>query len=184
MSLFSPEETAVMHEKFHQENPTAPRSRCHQCYLEKQRETSAAIEFVCQIVREDSTITVKELAFAVQRRPSWVRRNLKENKLSAPEAVREPILQRSKRPCARCGHLRHCHCSGLKPRLHIQNSALGIGSFICPRVRHCKGVVEQPGGQYVNCSCAHFTTSITVEKEPRATASFATAASVPANLGI
>jgi hypothetical protein len=161
----SDEEMKAMHERFHRENPTAPRSRCHQCWLEKQEATAHAIKTLCQIVREDATITVKELAAASDHRPSWVRRILTENGLAAPEAIREPKLPRSQRPCTRCGHLKHCHCWGKAPRRHVQNSALGISNFICPRVPHCKGVIEAAPGQFTNCSCDRFT--LTVEKKPK-----------------
>ena len=169
------EELKAKHERWHQETGAA-RSRCHQCWLEKQQATTHAIKTLCLIVREDATITVKELADASDHRPSWVRRILKENGLSAPEPVKPVLLPRAKRPCARCGHLRHCHCRGGAPRRHVQNSALGIGTFICPRLPHCKGVVET-AGQFTNCSCDRF--ALTVDKKLKKLASFAAAAAIP-----
>lgn len=178
MGLFSTEEEQAMHAKFHRENPTAPRSKCYQCQIEKQRETTHAIKTVRQIVREDATVTVKELAQASERRPSWVRRVLKENGLSAPEAVREPLLPRSKRPCTVCGHLRFAHCSGRSPRRHVQH-AQQIITWPCPMTRHCKSAIEVSPGQFVNCTCSSFT--LTVEKKPKI-ASVAAAAAIPRGL--
>src|SRR5260370_25306802 len=108
----SEEQMRAGHERYHRQNPDAARSRCHQCKLDTQRENARAVRFVCQCVREDSTITIKDLAGAVERGPSWVRRILKENGLTAPEAPRPVWLPKSQRPCTNCGHVRchHCRC--------------------------------------------------------------------------
>ena len=136
------EESALeaSHTRWHAENPTAPRSQCHRCRQKRQREDDRAAKFVSALVREGATppVTIQELAHAVERRPSWIRRILHEAELTAPEAVREPLLPRSKRPCARCGHLRHCHCSGAQPRLHVQTHA-GDRHFPLPMTSSLQG---------------------------------------------
>jgi hypothetical protein len=155
MSLLSAEELAACHEKFHAENPDKPRGQCPQCKLDRQRESDNAAKFVCQCAREDKTLTIKELAYAVSRRPAWVRAVLQENGLSAPEAPRPVLLPKGKRPCAICGHVRCHHCRGTSPRKHI-NPGLG-GAYPCPRTPHCKDLIEVSAGQFTNCSCVHYS---------------------------
>ena len=40
-------------------------------------------EILCEIVREDNSVTVRELAEAAERSPSWVRKILRANGLTA-----------------------------------------------------------------------------------------------------
>ena len=172
------EQMHASHEHYHRENPEALRSRCHQCKLDRQHENHRAVRFVCEVIKEDSSLTVQELASAVSRRPAWIRRTLGQHGLTAPEAVKPVLLPRSKRPCMHCGHLRCHHCRGTSPRVHV-NPGLG-GHYICPRVPHCKGLVEQSNGQFTNCSCGHFTTS--TEKKSKKLGSFTAAEAIPRGL--
>lgn len=109
-----------------------------------------------QWAREDSTFTIQELAFGVSQKPSWVRAVLRRAGRRAPEAARELLLPKSKRPCATCSHLRCHHCSGRVPRVHVNPGILG--AYPCPLRVHCKGLVEVAPEQFTNCSCMHYTT--------------------------
>jgi hypothetical protein len=153
--LITEEELKALHEKYHREHPEAVRARCQQCKLDRQHEDDRAVRFVCESVREDATYTIKDLSFAVGRRPAWVRSVLQDAGLTAPEAVRTPQLPKSKRPCATCGHVKCHHCRGKVPRMHVNPGILG--AYPCPLRVHCKGVVEVALEQFTNCSCTTST---------------------------
>ncbi len=157
MSLISEDELQASHEKYHRDHPEVLRSRCPQCKRSRQAENNHAIKVVCDCAKEDAGYTVQELAKASGRRPAWVRKILRQAGLSAPEQPRAPWVPKGKRPCAVCGHLKCHHCRGTAPRRHV-NPGLCTGWWICPRVPHCKDVIEVAPEQFVNCSCTHYST--------------------------
>jgi hypothetical protein len=53
-------------------------ARAHAVYLAQQTRPKTRADILIEIVREDSTCTVAELATAAERSPSWVRRTLKK----------------------------------------------------------------------------------------------------------
>jgi hypothetical protein len=152
------QEMRDQHAEYHRQNPDAPRGRrCLQCKREADQDNEDRAVFVLTEFRQDSTYTVQQLAFAIDRRPAWVRKTLRRAGLVPVEAVRVPPLPKSQRPCTVCGHLRNCHCRGKKPRRHVQH-APHIVAWPCPLTPHCKGAVETGPEQYTNCSCSSYTT--------------------------
>jgi predicted HTH transcriptional regulator len=67
--------------------PTEDLARAHERYLHEQERVRAErqrtrpktrAEILCEIVREDPTVTIAELAEAADRSASWVRRTLRQ----------------------------------------------------------------------------------------------------------
>ncbi len=155
LGLPEQQQLQASHERYHRENPEVPRARCKQCKLDRERETNYAVKFVCDCAKEGARYTVQELARATGRRPSWVRKILRQAGLSAPEQPRAPWVPIRQRPCANCGHIKCRHCRGTSPQRHVNPTLLGW--YPCPLRAHCRGEVEIGPEQFVNCSCTHYS---------------------------
>jgi hypothetical protein len=147
--LFSEEKIEQMKRDWEAQHPEPPRPPTH-------------AERLCALARANLSAKVRDLAFAAERSPSWVRRTLKNAGVVLIKPQKKSRLRiKASTPCAACGHPRggklatsrreQTHCVGGVRHLHWSNPA----SYVCT-TRHCMSFNYDTNGQPVACECPDF----------------------------
>jgi hypothetical protein len=148
-SLFTPEEIAEMRAKWAAEHPEPPKPPTH-------------AERLCALARANLNAKVKDLAFAAERSPAWVRRTLKQAGITLIKPPKKRRLRiKASTPCAACGHplggklaismRQQTHCTGNVRHGHWSNE----NSYICDK-KHCVSFNYDAEGKPVACPCDDF----------------------------
>jgi hypothetical protein len=148
-SLYSDEEIERMRARYAAEHPEPPKPPTH-------------AERLCAFARANLNAKVRDLAFATERSPAWVRRVLKQNGITLIKPPKRQRLRiKASTPCAACGHVKggrraismreQSHCVGNVRHLHWSNPA----SYVCT-TRHCLSFDYDAEGKPVACICSDF----------------------------
>jgi hypothetical protein len=113
---------------------------------ERTRPRSRA-ETLVDVVREDSSLTVAELAKASERSPAWVRKTLKAAGLTAAKPTKPARISVTSKSRCTCGHEKKAHCSG------GEGHGDGKGGWYTCQSLHCLWGWKSGPDQ---CSCNNF----------------------------
>jgi hypothetical protein len=147
--LFSEEKIEQMKRAWASEHPEPPKPPTH-------------AERLCALARANLDAKVKDLAFAAERSPGWVRRTLKQAGIVLIKPPKKSRLKlKASASCSACGHplggklamsmRQQTHCIGGIRHGHWSNPS----SYVCDK-RHCLSFDFDAEGKPVACECSDF----------------------------